>query len=214
MVAESRVRRVQTVPFRFKDAIITSTIGHRDHLDTEVKYRTNLFFPVIDSMLVELKDRFSERCINVLNGINALCPESKSFLQADNIRGFSSLFKADFSSICNEIQVLKSMLKPMMKDRKLHNIVDLCVELLPLTQAFPTVLFILEIALTIPISSTTCERTFSIMKLIKTKTRNSMSDSRLSDLCVLAIERDFVVDFEKVIDEFAEKDRNSRILLK
>ena len=42
-----------------------------------------------------------------------------------------------------------------------------------------------------------------------------MSDSRLSDLCVLAIERDFEVDFEKVMDiSFAEKHKNSRILLK
>jgi hypothetical protein len=41
-----------------------------------------------------------------------------------------------------------------------------------------------------------------------------MSDVRLSDLCVLAIERDFVIDLEKAIDHFAEKDKNTRILLK
>ena len=69
-------------------------------------------------------------------------------------------------------------------------------------------------ALTIPISSTTCERTFSKMKLIKTTTRNTMSDDRLSDLCVLAVERDFVIDFEKLIDDFADLRKNSRILLK
>ncbi len=56
-------------------------------------------------------------------------------------------------------------------------------------------------ALTIPISSTMCERTFSKMKLIKTTTRNTISDDRLSDLCVLAVERDFVIDFEKLIDD-------------
>ena len=205
-----KVRRVKSVPSRFKDVIITSTIGHRDHLNSEAKYRTHLYFPLIDSMLVELKDRFSEKSINVVNGINALCPERDNFLQAESIQGFSSLVKANFSSISNEIQVLK----PMLKDRGLKNIVDFYVELLPLKQAFPTVMFLLSIALTIPISSTTCERTFSKMKLIKTKTRNSMSDSRLSDLCVLAIERDFDVDFEKVIDSFSEKHSNCRILLK
>jgi hypothetical protein len=52
------------------------------------------------------------------------------------------------------------------------------------------------------------------MKMIKTKTRNSMSDVRLSDFCILAIERDFVIDLEKVIDRFAEKHKNTRILLK
>jgi hypothetical protein len=73
---------------------------------------------------------------------------------------------------------------------------------------------LLLVALTIPISSTTCERMFSEIKLIKTKTRNSMSDVRLSDLYVLAIERDFVIDLEKVIDRFSEKHKNSRMLLK
>ena len=34
------------------------------------------------------------------------------------------------------------------------------------------------------------------------------------DLCVLAIERDFEIDLDKVIDRFAEKHKNSRILSK
>ncbi len=69
-------------------------------------------------------------------------------------------------------------------------------------------------AMTIPISSTKCERTFSKMKLIKTTTRNTMSDIRLSDLCVLAVERDFNINFEKLINDFAELYKNSRIILK
>jgi hypothetical protein len=36
-------------------------------------------------------------------------------------------------------------------------------------------------AMTIPLPTTTCERTFSKMKLIKITTRNSMSDIRLND---------------------------------
>jgi hypothetical protein len=47
------------------------------------------------------------------------------------------------------------------------------------------------------------------MKLIKNYARNSMRDERLSDLSVLAIER----DFEKVVDAFATKHKNSRIML-
>ncbi len=65
----------------------------------------------------------------------------------------------------------------------------------------------------IPVSSTTTDRTFSKMKLIKTSAPNSMADSRLNDLSLLAIERDFAVDYDKVIDAFAIQHRNSRILL-
>ena len=40
-----------------------------------------------------------------------------------------------------------------------------------------------------------------------------MGFERLSDLSVLAVEREFDIDFEKVIDEFAIQHKNSRILL-
>jgi hypothetical protein len=118
--------------------------------------------------------------------------------------------KADFCSLCNEIQVLKSMLKYS----KLKSIVDLYYELLPLKLEFSTIISLIIAAMIIPVSSTTCERTFSKMKLIKTTTRNTMSDNQLSDLCVLAVERDFNINFEKLMDNFVDLHKNSRILLK
>jgi hypothetical protein len=40
-----------------------------------------------------------------------------------------------------------------------------------------------------------------------------MSDARLSDLTVSAIERDIAIDYEQVVDKFARNHKNSRILL-
>jgi len=102
----------------------------------------------------------------------------------------------------------------MLKDSKLASIIDVYVELLPLEKAFPTIISLVIAAMTIPVSSTTCERTFSKMKLIKTTTLNTMSDTRLDDLCILAVERDFIINFEKLMDAFADSHKNSRILLK
>jgi hypothetical protein len=95
------------------------------------------------------------------------------------------------------------MINFSLKTSKSKNIVDLYFEILPLQQAFPTIVLLLIGAMTIPVSSTTTERTFSKMKLIKTSARNSMSDNRLSDLPLFAIERDFPVDYETIIDIFA-----------
>ncbi len=118
--------------------------------------------------------------------------------------------KADFCSLYNEIQVLKSILK----DSKVKSIADLYYELLPLKQGFPTIKSLIITAMPIPVSSTTCKGTFNKMKLIKTTTRNKMSENRFSDLCVLAVERDFNINFEKLMDNFANLHKNSRILLK
>ena len=102
----------------------------------------------------------------------------------------------------------------MFKDAKLKSIVDVYVELLPMKYAFPTAMCLIVATMTIPVSLTTCERTFSKMKLIKTIIRSTMSDIRLSDLCALAVERDFSINFEKLMDDFANSHKNSRILLK
>jgi len=161
-------------------------------------------------VLIELNDRFSFKNLEILNGISALCPDNENFFQTEILKAFAVQMNANFCSLCNEIQVLKSMLK----DSKLKSIVDFYFELLPLKQAFPTIISLIIAAMTISVSSTTCERTFRKMKLIKTTTCNTMSDIRLNDLCVLAVERDFNINFEKLMNNFADLHENSRILLK
>jgi hypothetical protein len=52
------------------------------------------------------------------------------------------------------------------------------------------------------------------MKRIKTTVRNTMIDDRLSDLCLLAVERDIDINFEQLIDKFSDIHKNSRIMLK
>ena len=49
----------------------------------------------------------------------------------------------------------------------------------------------------------------------KTYLRSSMSEQRLTDLAVLSIERDISdsLDLENVVDAFAQKHKNSRIVL-
>ena len=77
-----------------------------------------------------------------------------------------------------------------------------------------TIVTLIVGAMTIPVSSTTTERTFSKLKLIKTSARNSMSDNRSSNLSLITIERDFSIDYENIVDAFAIQHKNSRIILK
>lgn len=205
-----RQRRKITVPIRFKDCLVTSTLGQREVIGSEGEYRSRIFYPVIDSILIEMNDRFSKSNMEILRGISSLSPDSSTFLEMNNLIYLCTMIKCDVLTLTNEIQVLK----PMLKQSKSKDIVDLYLELLPLQQAFPAFISVLILAMTIPVSSTTTERTFSKMKLIKTSARNSMTDNRLSDLCLLAVERDFDVDYDNVIEHFANQHKNSRILLK
>lgn len=73
--------------------------------------------------------------------------------------------------------------------------------------AFKNLLKCIQIALTIPVTSASCERSFSAMKLVKNYLRNATSDQRLSDLLILhaCYERTRAIDVDAIIDTFAEK---------
>lgn len=205
-------KRIKKTSTKLNDSLITCTIGQREENYDKDKYKTLVFYPIIDSILLEMNDRFSTTNMEILRGISALSPESSTFLEIEQLGALCTMLQNEIQVLNNEIQVLKPMLK--QSKSKLTNMIDLYFEILPLQQAFPTILSLLVGALTIPVSSTTTERTFSKMKLIKTVARNSMSDNRLSNLSLLAIERDFQVDYEKIVDAFAMQHKNSRIVLK
>lgn len=144
-----------------------------------------------------------------MKSIATVYPESIDFLNVNAIDEFADHIGAERFALKNEYQVLSSM----FAEKKLANIFELFVELLPLSTAFPQTIKMIRGALTMPVSQVTCERSFSKMKIIKNYLRNSMTDNRLSDLTLLSIERDIVIDYESIVDAFAQKHKNVRILL-
>ncbi|KAL4121876.1 hypothetical protein QTP88_014298 [Uroleucon formosanum] len=65
------------------------------------------------------------------------------------------------------------------------------------------------IALTIPISSATCKRSFSAMQKIKTWLRTSMIQDKFIDLSLLYIEKDLTknINSNDILNIFANKNR-------
>jgi len=68
---------------------------------------------------------------------------------------------------------------------------------------FPTLNNALQIALTLPVSSATTERTFSKLKIIKTRLRTTMNNKRLEDLMLITCEQDLYKNSNKVLEIFA-----------
>ncbi len=64
---------------------------------------------------------------------------------------------------------------------------------------------------TLPVSTATVEHSFSKLKLVKTKLRSLCKEERLSELLLLAIEKDIPINENDVIDIF--RDMTNRKLL-
>jgi hypothetical protein len=82
-------------------------------------------------------------------------------------------------------------------------------------EVYPNIHSLLKVALILPISSASCERSFSAMRRIKNWTRTSMTQDRFSYLSVLHIERDIVdnLDLDIVLNEYSKKDRRIDLIL-
>ena len=62
---------------------------------------------------------------------------------------------------------------------------------------------ILQVLITIPITSASCERSISTLRNLKNYLRNTMVQDRLNGLALMHAHRDMELDLEKIIDLFA-----------
>ena len=93
----------------------------------------------------------------------------------------------------NEISIAFSAYLDNSYDIQQATILSVIKFLLPMQVAFRELLKLLQIALTIPVTTASCERSFSTLKRIKLRSR--MGQDRLSSLAELAIEREMTNQF-------------------
>jgi len=72
-------------------------------------------------------------------------------------------------------------------------------------ELYPNIYVCLLVLVTMPVTTATAERSFSVMRRVKTYVRSTMLTERLSALAVLHAYKHWHIDVEKVIDVFAVK---------
>ncbi|XP_069683566.1 zinc finger MYM-type protein 1-like [Periplaneta americana] len=88
-----------------------------------------------------------------------------------------------------------------------------------LEETFSECVKLLQVLITIPMTTSETERCFPTLKKIKTFVRNTMGQERLSALAMLSVEKDFIMNLsnfnQRVIDKFSNsKDRQMDFLFK
>ena len=78
---------------------------------------------------------------------------------------------------------------------------------------FPNVSKLNHLALTFGLTSDTSERSFSLMRILKTALRSSLGQDRFNSLAVIKMNWDIEVDIQNVINVFAaNKNRKFELL--
>lgn len=96
----------------------------------------------------------------------------------------------------------------MIAKRTLHGTKSISAvldKLKPLQQCFTSLWTLMQLALTFPVSNAKCERSFSVLKLVKTHLRATMGQERLTSLGTISIEKSVIdaLDLDAVVDKFA-----------
>ncbi|CAL8096006.1 unnamed protein product [Prunus armeniaca] len=125
-------------------------------------------------MFRELNDRFPEQTIELLILSSALDPRNS--FKSFNIGHLCKLAEKFYPA-----------------DFSLSDLKGLEIELR-----------LIQLVLTLPVSTATTKRAFSCMRMIKNRLRSTIADEFLADCMILHIEREFAnsIDNEEIIEEF------------
>ncbi|XP_074591761.1 uncharacterized protein LOC141847605 [Curcuma longa] len=173
-----------------------------------------LLFQVLDMMIQEMNNRFSESNTEVLTCIACLDPKD-SFSQFDigKLLHLAKLYPEDFSltdHIILENQLETYILNVREEDEfsmieDLESLAKKMVETGKNT-VFSLVYRLIELALVLPVTTASVERVFSAMKIIKTDLRNRMGDEWMNDSLVVYIEKEIfaTIENEQILQHFQQ----------
>ena len=114
-------------------------------------------------------------------GIQALTPISSCFLDVSKMSAFIQIYGGNLKDISHEVYQLRRLIERTTENNDVVpcTMLELARFLEPYKLAFQEMYHLVCIALTHPVSSASCERSFSAMKLIKCQLRSTMCDSCL-----------------------------------
>ena len=210
----STKRRQANIPTRMENYAVLSKLGKRVNISDSATMRTEILLPTVDVFLAELNRRFSHENLRIFRSLGALDPKSNKFMDFDTAQGLASHYNLNLDDLKTEMRLAKRMIE--RTNVTLETTVDVVEHIKPLHLAFEELFKLLTIATVLPISTATCERSFSKLKLIKNHLRTSMGNERLKSLTVISVHRNraLSIDLDHVVERFILKYPNSRIMLK
>ena len=190
--------------------VVLESTGYRNSTNSGEDYTIEVYYPVVDRFIAEMERRFSSNNLEVMKPIQACSPTSKDFLNPDCLTPL-----VEYYNLNKDLVRMEAVLAHRSLKNDVTSLSHVIRELYPLKNAFPCLINVLQIALTIGISTAECERSFSSLKRIKTYLWTKMSNDQLSNLASLAIEKQLSkqISLENIIQEFAAQDNNRQITL-
>uniref|UniRef100_A0A3B5QKP1 DUF4371 domain-containing protein n=1 Tax=Xiphophorus maculatus TaxID=8083 RepID=A0A3B5QKP1_XIPMA len=176
---------------RFLDSLVMTTVGQRHSDQSNEDFNRGL------------ERRFSQKNCEIMQGVQSPVPKSPLFLKEETLYAFGQTFE----------RLLLRREKGELE--RPSTLLDFVVFLEPYKKVFHELFKLCKISVVIPVSTASCERSFSALKLIKNHLRTTMADDRLSHLGILSVEsrRAHTLNMDDFVKHFASSHQNRRIIL-
>ncbi|XP_066354822.1 uncharacterized protein [Miscanthus floridulus] len=189
-------------------------------MSPEELFRIEYFNTLIDQAIVSLETRFEQ-----------YKEYQKNFGFLFTSETLRSLDNQSLKSSCDNLEaVLKKDEKSDIDAKELYMELKFLQDFIPEERmgpveilrflkehgCFPNATIAYRVLLTIPVTVASAERSFSKLKLLKTYLRSTMTQERLNDLAIIALEGELLekIDYEHIIEDFISKNIKRMMLFK
>jgi len=189
-------------------------------MSPEELFRIEYFNTLIDQAIVSLETRFEQ-----------YKEYQKNFSFLFTSETLRSLDNQSLKSSCDNLEaVLKKDEKSDIDAKELYMELKFLQDFIPEERmgpveilrflkehgCFPNATIAYRVLLTIPVTVASAERSFSKLKLLKTYLRSTMTQERLNDLAIIALEGELLekIDYEHIIEDFISKNTKRMMLFK
>ena len=107
---QARPIRHRRRPQRMDEFVATSSVGHREILNSSQSLKLNVYFPVLDSIQGEMDHRFTSKNLGIMRSLQACNPLSKTFLEASQFNALTTLYNLDSDLLETECLLAKRTL--------------------------------------------------------------------------------------------------------
>ena len=194
----------------------------RKRMENDADKCRRLYFQIIDNITVQITERFGS--LPQLEFVSLLDPTKYESYRLnfpssaiDALKGKHNDF-FDIIRLKNELTVLYSMEE--FQGKFPHELAA-HLKLKQLHTAFPELYKLTSLVLTIPSTSASVERSFSVLKRVKSFQRSTQGQERLSNLALMSIEKKKLQEmrsssefYSDVINEFTKQERRMEFSFK
>jgi hypothetical protein len=171
--------------------------------DTPAEYfRRNISAPFLDCVIGHLDTRFNH-IRDIVNGGMAILPAVAITLSQDEFLSSSDLFHKQYPGDLPHPDSLTAELERWYtRCKELKNSCDLKTPITALAscpKSYPNMKKLLQIMCTLPVTTNSCERSFSKLKLLKTYLRSTMTNDRMTSLALLFVHRQLAESDDMIV---------------